>query len=155
MSDHLDVDALRERFLGTVYDEQHFEVNAAQIVDYATACGERAPRYTDPADPDFQAPPTFATSFRPGQRLPQGFPRLPGLGMDAGKAVAPKAPIRPGVRLTGRTHLHDVYTKSGRSGRMVFMVTRMEVFDSDDVLLATADTRIVIREKPEQGGTAS
>jgi hypothetical protein len=156
MNEPLDVAALRERFLGTIYDEQHFELSAAQIVDYATACGERAPRYVEPHDPDFQAPPTIATSFRPGQRLPEDFPRLPGLGMDAGKAVAPKAPIRPGVKLTGRTHLHDVYTKSGRSGRMVFMVTRMEVFDPDEVLLATADTRIVIRERPrsaeDEGG---
>lgn len=155
MSERIDIEALRERFLGTVYDEQHFELSAAQIVDYASACGERAPRYTDPAHPDFQAPPTIATSFRPGLRLPEGFPRLPGLGMDAGKAVAPKAPIRAGVRLTGRTHLHDVYAKTGRSGRMVFMVTRMEVFDPADVLLATADTRIVIREKPEPGGDAA
>jgi hypothetical protein len=152
MNQPLDVDALRAQFLGSVYDEQTFQLSAEQVVDYAAACGEQAPRYTDPEHPDFQAPPTIATSFRPGQRLPEGFPRLPGLGMDAGKAVSPKAPIRAGVPLTGRTHLHDVYTKSGRSGRMVFMVTRMEVFDPDDVLLATADTRIVIREKPEDAG---
>lgn len=148
MSDWLDIDALRERFLNQVFDEQTFELTAQQIVDYAAACGERAPRYTDPDDPDFQAPPTFASSFRPTRRLPEGFPTLPGLGMDAGKAVAPKAPIRPGVKLTARTHLHDVYAKTGRSGRMAFMVTRMEIYDPDDTLLADADTRIVIRERP-------
>lgn len=148
MSEPLDIEALRERFLNVVFDEQFFELTPEQIVDYAVACGEQAPRYTDPADPDFQAPPTFPTSFRPTRRLPEGFPKLPGLGMDAGKAVAPKAPIRPGVRLTARTHLHDVYAKTGRSGRMTFMVTRMEIFDPDDNLLADADTRIVIREKP-------
>ena len=70
--------------------------------------------------------------------------------MDAGKAVAPKLPIRPGVRLLGRTHLHDVYAKTGRSGRMTFMVTRMEIYDPDGTQLATADTRIVIRERPDQ-----
>jgi hypothetical protein len=149
MSQPLDVDALRERFLNSVYDEQHYQFDAAQIVDYATACGEHAPRYTDPSHPDFQAPPTIATCLRPAQRLPDDFPKLPGLGMDAGKAVSPKAPIRPGVPLTGRTHLHDVYTKTGRSGRMVFMVTRMELYDPDETLLATSDTRIVIREKPQ------
>jgi hypothetical protein len=31
------------------------------------------------------------------------------------------------------------------------MVTRMEVYDPDDVLLATADTRIVIRERSSGG----
>ncbi|MEQ8860295.1 MAG: MaoC family dehydratase N-terminal domain-containing protein [Pseudomonadales bacterium] len=148
MSEPLDIEALRQRFLNEVFDEQYFELTAEQIVDYASACGELAPRYTDPADPDFQAPPTFPTSFRPTRRLPDGFPKLPGLGMDAGKAVAPRAPIRPGVRLTARTHLHDIYTKTGRSGRMTFMVTRMEIYDPDETLLADADTRIVIREKP-------
>jgi len=149
MSERLDIDAVRSRFLNEVFDEQQFELTAEQIADYACACGELAPRYTKPDHPDFQAPPTFPSSFRPTRRLPEDFPKLPGLGMDAGKAVAPRLPIRPGVRLTARTHLHDVYAKTGRSGRMTFMVTRMEIFDPDEVLLASADTRIVIREKPE------
>lgn len=144
-----DVDDVREQFLNRVFDEQRFRLTSAQIADYAAACGEQAPRYTDPDHPDFQAPPTLPSSFRPSRRLPEGFPQLPGLGMDAGKAVAPRRPIRPGVELAARTHLHDVYTKTGRSGRMTFMVTRMEIYDPADVLLATSDTRIVIREKPE------
>jgi len=149
MSELFFIDALRERFLMKDFDVQEFEFSAEEIADYAKSCGELAPRYTDPSHPDFQAPPTFATSFRPGRRLPDGFPSLPGLGMDAGKAVAPKAPIRAGVKLTARTHLHDLYVKTGRSGRMTFMVTRMEVYDPAGMQLATADTRIVIREKPE------
>ncbi len=150
MSEALNVEELRERFLNKVFDEQVFQLTAEQIVDYATACGERAPRFTDPADPDFQASPTFPSSFRPGRRLPEDFPSLPGLGMDAGKAVAPRRPIRPGVKLTARTHLHDIYTKTGRSGSMTFMVTRMDIYDPGDVHLASADTRIVIRERPER-----
>jgi len=149
MSELFYIDALRERFLMKDFDEQVYELNAQELADYAIACGELAPRYTDPAHPDFQAPPTFPTSFQPRRRLPEGFPSLPGLGMDAGKAVAPKAPIRPGVKLTARTHLHDLYVKTGRSGRMTFMVTRMEIYDPAGTQLATADTRIVIREKPE------
>jgi hypothetical protein len=150
MSETLDIDSIRTNFLNKDYDERHFQLTPEQIVDYAASCGETAPRYTDPGHPDFQAPPTFASSFQPGKRLPDGFPKLPGLGMDAGKAVSPKAPMRAGVPLVGRTHLHDVYTKTGRSGRMTFMVTRMEVYDPDELLLATADTRIVIRERPEK-----
>lgn len=148
MSELLDIEQLREQFLNTVFDEQTFELTARQIADYASACGEQASRYLDPAHPDFQAPPTFPSSFQPARRLPEGFPSFPGLGMDAGKAVGPLAPLRPNVKLTCRTHLHDLYAKTGRSGRMTFMVTRMEVYDPDEVLLATADTRIVIRERP-------
>jgi hypothetical protein len=144
----LDIDDLKERFLNQEFDAQTYSVSADSIVDFARACGEVAPRYTDPEDPDFQAPPTFASSFQAGRRLPDGFPQLPGLGMDAGKAVASKRPIRPGVELTGRSHVHDIYTKSGRSGRMVFIVIRMEVYDPVGSQLATADTSVVIRERP-------
>ncbi len=145
----LDLDALREQFVGPDFDEQTYVFEATSLADYAAACGELAPRYTDPEHPDFQAPPTFPTSLSPKRRLPDGFPDLPGLGMDAGKAVAPKAPIRAGETITARTHLHDVYSKTGRSGRMVFFVTRMALYDSAGTELATADTRVVIREKPE------
>jgi hypothetical protein len=148
MGTNFDIETLREQFLHKVFDEQTFQLTAQQIVDYASACGERSPRYLDPDHPDFQAPPTFPSSFHAGRRLPEGFPAFPGLGMDAGKAVSPKAPLRADVKLTGRTHLHDLYVKTGRSGNMTFMVTRMEIFDPDEVLLATADTRIVIRERP-------
>ena len=69
--------------------------------------------------------------------------------MDAGKAVSPKKPIRPDTKLTGRSHIHDIYTKSGRSGRMVFIVLRMDLFDPAGEHLASADTSMVIRERPD------
>jgi len=146
----LNIDELKEKFLNRPFDEQTFPVNADAIVAYAQACGELAPRYTDPAHPNFQAPPTFPSSFNAGRDLPEGFPHFPGLGMDAGKSVSPKQPIRAGVELMGRSHIHDIYAKSGRSGRMVFIVIRMEVFDPSGTQLATADTSMVIRERPTE-----
>ena len=53
-----------------------------------------------------------------------------------------------GQPLTGRTHLHDIYDKTGRSGRMIFMVSRMEIYDAGGKHLATNDSRMVIRERP-------
>ncbi len=148
MSEHADIDAAKAQFVGQVYDEQTLTFDAQKLAVYATACGESAARYTDPTHEDFQAPPTFPTSLHPGKRLPDGYPKFNGLGMDAGKAVSPIEPIRPGIPITARTHVHDIYTKTGRSGRMVFTVIRMELTDPDNTLLATADTSIVIREKP-------
>jgi hypothetical protein len=145
----LDLEALKAEFLNIEFEEQSFELKTAKVVDYALACGELASRYTDPEDADFQAPPTFASSLQRGRGLPDNFPKLPGLGMDAGKAIESIAPIRPG-HLTGKTHLHDIYAKTGRSGRMVFLVTRMALFDDEGVHLANADTSIVIREKPTE-----
>ena len=144
----LDVDALRRQFVGKIFDTRRFRVTPAEIADFARACGETASKYTNPDDPEFQAPPTFASSFHPGRRLPDDFPKIRGLGMDAGKAVASLAPLRPNVDLTGETELHDVYTKTGRSGRMVFFVVRMHVLDPQNREVATADTSIVIRERP-------
>lgn len=46
-----DVDDVREQFPNRVFDEQRFRLTSAQIADYAAACGEQAPRYTDPDHP--------------------------------------------------------------------------------------------------------
>ena len=149
MSDWPEIDDLRERFLNHVFDEQTFNIDPEQCVGFAAACGELAPCFTDPEHPDFRAPPTFPSSFRTHRHRPPDFPQFAGLGMDAGKAVHAIKPIRPGVELTARTHLHDIYEKTGRSGRMMFLVSRMEIFDPDGNLLATADARQVVRERPQ------
>jgi len=146
----LDVDALRAEFLGEVFDEYDIVLEADKLVDYAASCGETAAKYTDPQHSDFQAPPTIASSFQPRKRYPEGFPTFRGLGMDAGKAVAPRLPMRANVAITARTHMHDIYTKTGRSGRMVFFVNRMEFSDPEGQLLGSADTSVVIREKPQE-----
>jgi hypothetical protein len=67
--------------------------------------------------------------------------------MDGGKAVECFAPVRPDTKLIGKTHLHDIYDKKGRSGRMIFIVVRLELFDESGKHLATTDSRLVIREK--------
>ncbi len=144
----LDVEAMRERFLNKVFDEYIITLDAQDLAIYARTCGETASRYIDPSDPNFQAPPTIASSFQPRQAYPDDFPTFDGLGMDAGKSVQPQAPIRPDQPITARTHMSDIYTKTGRSGRMVFFVNRMEFLDAQGTMLASADTSIVIREKP-------
>jgi len=84
-----------------------------------------------------------------GRHLPIDFPALGGLPVDGGKAVTSLQPVPAGVPLNGRTHLHDIYDKSGRSGRMVFLISRMEIYDAAEKLLALADSRMVIRERSE------
>ena len=142
-----DIVELRERFLSREFDEVTFTIDGERFAEYARVCGETAPRFTDPNHADFQAPPTFVSTLVGGRSMPPDFPNLGGMGMDAGKSVEWKAPVRAGATLTGRSHLHDIYTKTGRSGRMVFLVTRMELYDQDDVHIANADTRTVIRER--------
>ena len=145
-----DIEALREQFLNREFDEVTFDIDGTRVAEYAKACGEVAGKFTDPGDPDFQAPPTFVSTLVGGRSMPADFPNLGGMGMDAGKFVEWMAPIRAGATITGKSHLHDIYTKTGRSGRMIFLVTRMELFDADGTHLANADTRTVIREKPSE-----
>ncbi|MBW2243140.1 MAG: MaoC family dehydratase N-terminal domain-containing protein [Deltaproteobacteria bacterium] len=142
----MEIDELKRDWLDQDFDEMEFEAKAEEIVDFATASGETAPRFVDPSHPDFQAPPTFVTRFHGRRLLPEEFPKL-GLPLDAGKAVIQKRPIRAGSRLLGRSHLHDIYEKTGRSGRMVFLVSRMELYE-DGQLASIVDSRMVIREKP-------
>ena len=145
----IDVAALRDQFLGKVFDEYVFTLDAEKLVQYAKSCGETASKYTDPNDPDFQAPPTIASSFNPRQDYTDNFPPFEGLGMDAGKSVELARPMRAGEEITATTALHDIYTKSGRSGRMVFFVNRMTMKNPKGEILGSSDTSVVIREKPQ------
>lgn len=141
-----DIAEIRDKFLNLDFDENHFDVAPEVTVEYARLCGETAERFLDPEHEDFQAPPTFVASLSGRRSLPKGFPVF-GIGMDAGKGVECIAPVRPGSTITGKTHLHDIYTKTGRSGRMIFVVTRIEFYDESGTHLANADSRMVMREK--------
>ena len=142
----LDIEAVKEKYLNQEFDEKTFYVDPEVTIEYARLCGETADRFLDRNHPDFQASPTYLASLSGRRSLPKDFPRF-GLGMDAGKGVECLKPVRPGTTLTGRTHLHDIYTKTGRSGRMVFVVSRLEFFDENGVHLANSDSRSVMREK--------
>lgn len=140
-----DIEEVREKFLNRDFDEKTFYIDPETSIEYARLCGETADRFLDPEHPDFQAPPTFVASLSGRRALPPDFPRF-GFGMDAGKGVECIKPIRPGQTITGRTHLHDIYTKTGRSGRMVFVVSRLQFFDENGEHLANSDSRSVMRE---------
>lgn len=142
----VDIQEARDKFLNREFDEVTFDIDPEVTTQYAKFCGETASRFLDPNDPDFQAPPTYVASLSGRRMLPEGFPRF-GIGMDAGKGVECLSPIRPPVKLVGRTHIHDIYTKTGRSGRMVFTVSRIEFYTEDGEHVANADSRQVMRER--------
>ena len=145
----VDIEKLKSSFLDQDFDNREFVLDAEKIITVARASGETRPEFTDPEHPDFQAPPAYLCSLASGRHLPIDFPSIGGIPMDGGKAIAIHAPVRPGEKIVGRTHLHDIYDKKGRSGRMVLVVARMEMFDEQENHLATADSRMVIREKPD------
>ena len=145
----VDIEELKEKYLDLEFDRTGFVVDGEQSAAVAKASGETRLALTDPSNPAFEICAPILASLASARRLPVDFPALGGISMDGGKAVQMLAPVKPGLQLTGRTHLHEIYAKSGRSGRMVFLVSRMELYDDDGNHLATTDSRQVIREKPE------
>lgn len=145
----VDIEALKSRFLNLEFDRTDFEIGVENALTVARMCGESRPEFTDPEHEAFRATPAMLASLASGRHLPLDFPNLGGIPMDGGKAVDCLRPVRPGTPLNGRTHLHDIYAKSGRSGRMIFIVSRMEIYAGSGEHLATSDSRMVIREKPE------
>ena len=141
---------LKRGWIGKEFDTEEFVVTAEQIVGYAKAVGEVEPRFTDPNDPDFQAPPTFTAKFVSRRVLPETFPRLGGQGFDAGKTVVHHAPVRAGDKLVAHSKIADVYEKTGRSGVMVFIVHRMEFTNQDDEILSVVDWRMVMQPDPKK-----
>ena len=137
---------LNERFVGTVFDAVEVAALAEEMQEFALACGETDPRYTDPTHADFQAPVNFTTKYHGARMLPRDFPDFNRRSMiDAGKAVTWVAPIRPGDSLTAKSHLHDIYEKTGRSGLMLFLVHRMKFSNAAGELVSVVDWRLILR----------
>lgn len=142
----MDVAALKEQFSGFVFDEIELDVKADSLRDFALACGETLPRFVDPDDGDFQSVPNYTTQFHGSRALPPKFPVDMNRCFDAGKSVLHYRSVRPGERIVGRSEIHDIFEKSGRSGSMLFIVHRMNFYNQDGDHLSQVDWRLVQRE---------
>lgn len=139
-----DVQALRDQWAGVEFARTTFEIEQQRVLDYAAACGDDDPRFTDPSHPDFEVHPLFVGCLgnTPGSGRPKDFPDLgKGRDIDGGKSVEVLAPIHVGDVLSGRAEIADVYAKTGRSGTMIFIVHRMRFFNQHDAPVAIVDMR--------------
>jgi acyl dehydratase len=143
----VDIAELKRDWTGFEFDRVEFSVKAEELADFARAVGEEQPWFLDPARADFRAVPNFTTKYHGRRMWPEDFPRLSktSMGFDAGKCVEVHGVVRPGDRLTARSHIHDIYEKTGRSGQMVFIVHRMEFSNQDEELVSIVDWRFVQR----------
>ena len=112
---------------------------------FAQACGETAPHFVDPTAIDFRAVPSYASRYHGRRSLPKGFPVNMLASCDAGKAVVISGPIHAGDKLTARSHIHDIFEKTGRSGAMLFIVHRMEFRNASGELTSVVDWRLILR----------
>ena len=137
---------LNEKYVGAVFDSVDVPARGEDMKEFAIVCGETDPRYTDPTHEDFQAPVNFTTKYHGARMLPVDFPKFDQRAMiDAGKAVTWHLPIRPDDKITAKSHLHDIYEKTGRSGLMLFLVHRMEFTNGEGKLVSVVDWRLILR----------
>jgi hypothetical protein len=156
MSMEIDIQQLKDGWCGREFDKVTFELDPKEMLEFAIACGETQSRFTDPADPDFQAVPSYASRFHGGRAMPDDFPIKSHQGFDAGKCVEVFGPMRPGDKIVARSEIHDIYEKTGRSGGMLFIVHRMRFTNQNDELVSIVDWRLVqnqvSRKAPREAG---
>jgi hypothetical protein len=140
----VDIRAVRDEWVGRVFQEIDLVVDRERMLEWAIACGETDPRYIDPDHPDFQASTAFPTHVNAARMLPDNFPQFgSGRGIDGGKSIEWHRPMRPGDYLRATVQISDVYDKTGRSGTMTFIVNRMTFTDAQRRLVATVDWRMI------------
>ena len=140
----VDIQAVRDEWVGRVFQELDLVVDRDRMLEWASTCGETDPRFIDPDHPDFQASTAFPTHVNATRMLPEAFPQFgSGRGIDGGKSIVWYRPMRAGDRLNATVQIADVYDKTGRSGTMVFIVNRMTFSDAQGRLVATVDWRMI------------
>ncbi|MEM7404074.1 MAG: MaoC family dehydratase N-terminal domain-containing protein [Pseudomonadota bacterium] len=139
-------------WIGRADTPQQIEVTRRDIIKYATATEQSEARYLN----GDEAPPMFlfgahqpllpVSSLGPDGLRPETLlPELPLKRVMAGgiKQVHHR-PVRPGDRLTLTRTLTDIYSKSGSSGPLIFVVYEIDVRDADGApVMQETQTRIV------------
>jgi hypothetical protein len=144
MTANVDLQAVRDQWVGRVFQEIDIVVDRERMLDWAISAGETDPRFIDPDHPEFQASTAFPTHVNAARMLPDDFPLFgSGRGIDGGKSVEWHRPMRAGDHLRAEVQIADVYSKTGRSGTMVFIVNRMTFRADDGDVVATVDWRMI------------
>jgi acyl dehydratase len=129
--------------VGTEFDRTVLDpVSEEEIREYAVFTGE--PVNTDDSGRAV-APPSFVLRMRGKRFMPRNLPDLGRSGFDAGKDMELGVPVRAGDVLTSVSTVHDLYEKTGRSGRMAFIVLRSTITNQKGEQVAIIDQRMMFR----------
>ena len=135
----------KEFVLGT------FQVTEDMMLAFAQAVGETSPQYVDPdaakntATGGLVAPPIFYDTFRADQ-IPDPKVQFGKVSFNAGQRCEFYAPIRPGDTITMKACITDVYEKTGRTGKMVFIVRETTYENQKGEKVAVVEQSQVRRE---------
>ena len=129
--DQIDSIEFEKSVIGVDVQLGAYQVTSEEIIAYARALGETNPLYLDKeaarTGPHgaIIAPPGFYTSMR-FARAPDPKVRFgnSNMGYMAGQHIEYFEHIRAGDTISASGRVTDVYTKTGRSGKLVFVVRR-------------------------------
>ena len=110
--------------VGRKHGPYRVRVEQGAIEKFADAIGDDNPAYRGP---DAVAPPTFPTSFRPGDAYPDLPPDFGDVGLHASQVYELERPIRAGDELDVSFTIVDITEKSGRTGDLVFVEREVRV----------------------------
>jgi acyl dehydratase len=135
----------KEFVLGT------FQVTEDRILAFAQAVGETSPQYVNPeaaqktASGGLVAPPIFYDVFRADQP-PDPKVRFGKVSFNAGQRCEFYSPMRPGDTITLKARITDVYEKTGRTGKMVFIIRETTYENQNGEKVAVVEQSQVRRE---------
>jgi acyl dehydratase len=135
----------KEFVLGT------FQVTEDRILAFAQAVGETSPQYVNPeaaqktASGGLIAPPIFYDAFRADQP-PDPKVRFGKVSFNAGQRCEFYSPMRPGDTITLKAQITDVYEKTGRTGKMVFIIRQTTYENQNGEKVAVVEQSQVRRE---------
>ena len=144
---------------GIIYDrslldqETHigtFKVTRQMIIDFAKSTGETNSIHIGDrnGEGDIIAPSTICNIFVNGLTRPDIKLEFGDLSFFAGQSIECKKSIQPEDVLNAYTKLHNVYSKTGRSGKMVFVVWQTTFKNQQGEVVAFVNESFVRRNKP-------
>lgn len=137
--------------LGVEVEVGQFDVSKENILAFCKAIGETNPLYTDEDAAKegpyggLVAPPTFYSVGRAGNGLDPKV-KFGNTQFHAGQRSEFYEPIRPGDVITAKAAVKEVYEKTGRTGRMVFVTRRTTYSNQRGEKVAVVEASFVHRD---------
>jgi acyl dehydratase len=142
--------------LGVEHHIGTFPITREMILDFAKSTAETHPLYCDEERAKASeyggliAPPTLCNLFVDGLKRPDIKLTFGDVGLFASQAIENISTIRPGDTLEAKTYLKEVYEKTGRSGKMVFVVWETRFTNQHGATAVLVRDTFVRRNNPKR-----
>ena len=135
--------------LGKSHNIGTIKVTKEMIIKFSRSTGETNEIHlgNERAQQTVIAPPTMCNMFVTGASRPDIKLDFGDINLFAGQSIECKSDIKPGDVLEGKTQLESVYSKTGRSGKMVFSVWLTTFVNQDSKEVAIVTESYVRRNK--------